>query len=149
MDIKLDSEKRQLLGWKQTIETIELDDPGRMAVDYLTDIRRIEANFGIGDTYSAHVVFVDFETYVVLVDDTMKQLFLALLVVTVIVLLITVSLQATLIIVFCVLLVNVYMLAVTQYWGLTFNNIVAVNLSFALGVALDYSSHIGHTYLSI
>jgi len=43
-----------------------------MAVDYLTDIRRIEDNFGIGDTYSAHAVFVDFETYVVLVDDTMK-----------------------------------------------------------------------------
>jgi len=74
---------------------------------------------------------------------------MAVLVIIGVVLFITVSLQMTVIIVFVVILVNVYMTAVTQFWGLTINYILAVNISFSLGVALDYSSHIGHSYLSV
>lgn len=74
---------------------------------------------------------------------------MALCVVFAIVLFITVSLQATLIVTFVVILVNVYTVSITQFWGLTFNHILAVNLSFALGIAVDYSSHIAHTYLTV
>ena len=73
----------------------------------------------------------------------------ALLTVIAVVLFITMSLGTTLLVVFCVLLVNIFMLAGMHYWGLTFNNITAANLSFALGIAVDFSSHIAHTYLTI
>ena len=126
-----------------------MNDPASIAETYLNDIRYIEANFGNNQTYSAHRDYIDFEVYTVLTPETAKQIGLALCVVIAVVLFITISLQATLIVVFCVLLVNIYMLAVTQFWGQSFNNVVAVNLSFSLGVALDYSSHIAHKYLAV
>ena len=66
-----------------------------------------------------------------------------------IVLFITVSLKATILVVCSVSLVNIQMVAVTQVWGLSFNLMTAINMTFALGVAVDYSSHIAHTYLSV
>ena len=50
---------------------------------------------------------------------------------------------------FVVILVNVYMLGICHVWGLTINNYFTINMSFALGIAVDYSVHIGHTYLCI
>ena len=57
------------------------------------------------------------------------------------------SLQITILIVLNVLLVNVFMLGIISYWGVPFNFICSVHMSFAIGVAVDYSSHIGHAYL--
>ena len=51
--------------------------------------------------------------------------------------------------VFCVLLVDFFVLGFAQYWGLTMNNLFSINLSFALGIAVDYSTHIAHTYLLV
>ena len=36
-----------------------------------------------------------------------------------------------------------------HYWGLTFNFMVSINLSFALGITVDYSAHIAHMYLRV
>lgn len=52
-------------------------------------------------------------------------------------------------VIFTVILVDVFVLAGCYYWGLTLNNILAVQLSFALGISVDYSSHIAHTYLLV
>ena len=41
------------------------------------------------------------------------------------------------------------MVALTQAWGLSFNLLTAINMTFALGVAIDYSSHIAHAYLNV
>ena len=53
----------------------------------------------------------------------------------------------TLLVIFSVLLVELFTLGGVHYWGLTFNFMVAINLSFALGITVDYSAHIAHTYL--
>ena len=53
----------------------------------------------------------------------------------------------TILIVLNVLLVNVFMLGIISYWGVPFNFICSVHMSFAIGVAVDYSSHIAHAYL--
>ena len=52
-------------------------------------------------------------------------------------------------VVLCVLLVDLYMAGFAYYLGLTMNNVVAIQLSFALGIAVDFSTHIAHTYLHI
>ena len=39
------------------------------------------------------------------------------------------------------------MTGVCYFWGLTFNNIFALNLTFALGIAVDFAVHISHKYL--
>ena len=52
-------------------------------------------------------------------------------------------------VVLCVILVDFFVLGLAYYWDLTINNLLCINLSFALGVAVDYSTHIAHTYLLI
>ena len=61
----------------------------------------------------------------------------AVLTVTIVVLLITFDLRMTVIVVCLVSLVVIYMVGICHVWGLTLNHILAVNLAFALGIAID------------
>ena len=61
----------------------------------------------------------------------------AVLTVTIVVLLITFDLRMTFIVVCLVSLVVVYMVGICHVWGLTLTHILAVNLAFALGIAID------------
>ena len=70
----------------------------------------------------------------------------ALVAVIVIVLFVTMSLRMTIVVILVVLLVNLFMLGFAKLWGLTLNLIVTINSGFALGIAVDFSSHIAHTF---
>ena len=124
-------------------------DPGKYAMDYLNDVRYIEKTYGLNETYSFDYEYIEVEIYKVLMPETLSTLMFAIMTVILVVLFITVNLQVTVLVVFCVCLVDFFVLAFAHYWGLTMNNILAVNLSFALGIAVDYSTHIAHTYLLV
>ena len=47
------------------------------------------------------------------------------------------------------LLVDFFVFSLAYYWDLTFNHLLSINMSFALGIAVDYSTHIAHTYLLV
>ena len=70
----------------------------------------------------------------------------ALIVVFKVVFVITASLQLTLIIVLNISLVVVLMVGATAFWGLYMNMVLTLNMSFCLGVAVDFSTHIAHQY---
>ena len=72
---------------------------------------------------------------------------LSLCAVIIIVTFITVNLKVMALVVFAVLLVDFYLIALIYYWGLTLNTFTGVNMIFALGLAVDYSTHIAHTFL--
>ena len=74
---------------------------------------------------------------------------LALIAVVLIVLFVTMSLRMTIVVVLVVCLVNVFMLGFASYWGVTLNLLVSVNSGFALGIAVDFSSHMAHAFQSI
>jgi len=48
-----------------------------------------------------------------------------------------------------VLLVDYFLLALVHFWSLTFNSLVVINIIIAIGLSVDYSAHIAHTYLLI
>ena len=48
----------------------------------------------------------------------------------------------------CVLLVDIYLLAILYYTGLTFNIFAVMMIVVGLGLAVDYSVHIAHVYLT-
>ena len=73
----------------------------------------------------------------------------ALLTVTVVVLFITFNVRVTIFVVGVVILVLVYMVGICQYWDVQMSHIFAVNLCFGLGIAIDYSVHIAHKYLTV
>ena len=73
----------------------------------------------------------------------------AMLTVSLVILFITANFKITMLVLLVVVLVIIYMTGVCHFWGLTMNHMFAINLSFALGLAIDYSVHIAHTYLTI
>ena len=113
------------------------------------DLRYLEKEYGLDFTYSSAPKYREFEIYRVLGEEVINMLSYALLTVTFVVLFITFDVRMTLFVVTVVLLVVVYMTAICHHWGLTLNNFFAVNLTFALGIAVDYSVHIAHKYLTI
>ena len=78
--------------------------------------------------------------------ETAQSLLLALLAVTSITFFITASFQTTIIVVSVVSLVIVFMVGGSYYLDLYMNMILTMNMSFCLGVAVDYSTHIAHTF---
>ena len=69
--------------------------------------------------------------------------------VAVIILFMTMSISMTLLILMNVLLVNIFMLGIISFWGVKFNFLASIHLSFAIGVAVDYSSHVAHAYTMV
>ena len=66
-----------------------------------------------------------------------------------VVLFITGSAPVTLLVLFAVIMVDVWLLGLIHFWDLTMNNIIVVQLVIGLGLAVDYSAHIAHTFLTI
>ena len=69
--------------------------------------------------------------------------------VLIVILLLTANIQVTVFVLICVALVDFFLLALLGVWNVTLNNVTGINLVIAIGLAVDYSSHIGHAYLAI
>lgn len=74
---------------------------------------------------------------------------LGVVAVSLVIFFITSSLAATFMVLLCVLLVDLFLGALVYYWGLSFNSVVVVQTVIAIGLSVDYSAHIAHTYLVI
>lgn len=92
---------------------------------------------------------LDYEQYVVLVRETVTSVSLSLAAVFLVVIFVTGSLPVTILVVIAVVLVDVFLLGLVHFWDLTMNSIVTVILVIGLGLAVDYSAHIAHTYLVV
>ena len=92
---------------------------------------------------------LNYEQYVVLIPQTFTSVGLSLVAVLITVMFVTGSLPVTLLVIFSVVLVDVFLLALVNYWDLTMNSIVTVFLVIGLGLSVDYSAHIAHTYLTV
>jgi len=92
---------------------------------------------------------LDYELYVVFMDETILSCGLSIIAVFCIVIFITGSLPVTLLVTLAVGLVDLFLISLIHYWNLTFNTVVVVNVVIAIGLAVDYSAHIAHTYLII
>lgn len=56
------------------------------------------------------------------------------------------SLAMSLFVLLCVGLVVFFLFALLPFWDLTLNSVTIINVVIALGLSVDYSAHIGHTY---
>ena len=74
---------------------------------------------------------------------------LSIVAVIVVIIFITASIHITIMVTIAVLLVDFFLLALVYYWNLTFNSVVVVQVVIAIGLAVDYSAHIAHTYLVV
>jgi Niemann-Pick C1 protein len=49
----------------------------------------------------------------------------------------------------CVALVDLFLFALLAFWKVTLNSVTGINIVIAIGLAVDYSAHIGHAYLYV
>ena len=145
-DLTLDQKTGLIVAFKQTIKTIKFEKPGTQSVTYLDELRRIDKQAGLNETFSFDMDHGIIEIYRVLFTETIVSISMSLLVVFIVVFFVTINLAVTLLVMLVVSVVNLYLLAVSYAWGLTFNNLMGLSMTFAFGIALDYSSHIAHTY---
>ena len=92
---------------------------------------------------------LDFEQYVVFTQETRSSWGLSLVAVLFVIIFITASFCVTIMVTISVLLVDLFLVALVYYWGLTFNGMIVVNVVVAIGLAVEYSTHIAYTYLTI
>ena len=109
----------------------------------------LEKEFGVGSTYSTEDTFQDLEIYSTIMPETVKSISFAFFSIIAVILFITFDIQVTILIVFCVSITDFYIVSLISYWGVTLNNIISIQLALALGVSVDYSLHIAHTYMLI
>jgi len=108
---------------------------------------RLSKGSQLGDTFSFSQRYFDFEVYVVFKQEAIMNIVLALVAVFIVLMIVTANLTVTLFILLCVALVDMYLLGLLTFWNITLNSVTVVNNVIAIGLAVDYSAHIGHAYL--
>ena len=139
----------KIKAFRQRAQVKKIDEVAKQGVNYLEDTRRIESDYGPEGTFSYSQDMLDYELYVVFKDETILSVGLSIMAVFFVVLFVTGSLPVTGLVCLAVLLVDYFLVALIHYWDLTFNSVVVVNIVIAIGLAVDYSAHISHTYLII
>jgi len=136
-------------GFRQSIMSINIESAAKEGVQFLLDIRYICDEFGIDNTFANGDRFLDYETYVHFERETIIHVASALAAVLVVILLITASVQVTMFVLICVALVDLFLFALLAFWKVTLNSVTGINIVIAIGLAVDYSAHIGHAYLYV
>ena len=138
---------RDILGFKTRISVKRIESAAIEGTVLLTNIRMLEETYGLPHTFSFAQEYLDYEQYFLFVRETATSMGLSITACLIVILIITASIQATLLVAFCVLLVDMFLSALIFYWGLTFNPLVVINIVIAIGLSVDYSAHISHSYL--
>ena len=139
---------RKINSFKFNIRTKLIEKYYRQGPPYLRDVRYIEKEFGMDETFSYATEYLDFEIYVAFLPDTATSVGLSIVAVFFVLIVVTGNFKVTLLVTLSIILVDLYLYALIYYWGLTFNTIVVINVVVAIGLSVDYSAHIAHSYLT-
>ena len=139
---------RRILGFKTRISVKRIETTAYQGVQLIKDIRILEDTYGLPNSFSFQQEYLDYEQYFLFVDETVTSMTLSIVACLIVILIITASAQITLLVAMCVMLVDMFLAALIFYWGLTFNPLVVINIVIAIGLSVDYSAHIGHSYLT-
>ena len=81
-------------------------------------------------------------------DEFNLCLLLSVLSVIIVVFLVTADLLMTFLVTLMVSLTDFFLIGFMDYWGLTLNGLVILNVILAIGTSVDYSTHIAFAYLN-
>ena len=110
-------------------------------------MQRLCDAYGPTETIPYHREFVEIEQYRVFQYELTISFAMSLAAVAVVVTFITMNLHLSLMIILSIVLVDYYLIALIYFWGLTINMFTGLCTILSLGIAVDYSTHIAHTFL--
>merc|ERR1711968_67297 len=97
--------------------------------------------------YAFSFTYVFFEQYKIIERELFQNLALAAGAVFIITTLLIAHIVTSTIVTICVCLTIVDLLGVMWIWGLTIDGVNVIQLTLAVGLAVDYSAHIGHAFM--
>ncbi|KAK5643298.1 hypothetical protein RI129_007143 [Pyrocoelia pectoralis] len=108
-------------------------------------------NFTSGDKFATvwSKIFATWVTDELIDVEVLRNLQLALLCVMICTVILVANLQICFWIFICVLLTMVNVCGFMQRWGVTLDMVSCIGLELAIGLCVDYATHIGHTFLTI
>ena len=127
--------------------TVDIED-GRQSIDLLDSIRdTIEGAAPSLDPVPFCTTFLFFDGYRVIARETIRNVVMAGVGVFVINIVVLASIPMAGIVVSMVALTDVMLFGYMWYVDQYFNPVTAINLVLAVGIAVDYSAHIAHSFL--
>lgn len=146
-DVNTNDKETKITSFKQSVKLIYIDDSANEGVKVLHDMKRLCDGANVGDTYSFSQNYFSYETYVVFQEEAIMNVCLALVAVFVVLMIVTANFTVTMFILLCVALVDLFLMGLLTFWSVTLNSVTVINSVIAIGLAVDYSAHIGHAYL--
>jgi predicted RND superfamily exporter protein len=92
-------------------------------------------------------VFLYFDGYALMLDETIRNVVIALVCVLFVTAALLGDIVASLLVVSMVGIVDICLLGYMAHWDLDFNSVTAINVTIAVGLAVDYSAHVAHSFL--
>ena len=114
----------------------------------MLDMRNIVAKFKVEGSFPYMFMYLYYEQYAIIIDEGIQNLSLALLAVGIITLMLLSHVGMTFIVMVCVILVDIDILGLMYFWGLSIDSVCVVNLVLAIGLAVDYTVHIAHVFIT-
>jgi len=118
----------------------------KKSVEAMDDFRHICNNFE-GTSFPWTPSYIGIESLKSIQEELSTSVSLSLVVVFLIVLLLIGSPTTSVLITICVVNTVIGLLGVMFYWDLVIDGVGVINLVLAIGLAVDYSAHIGHAFM--
>ncbi|XP_076462610.1 patched domain-containing protein 3-like isoform X2 [Babylonia areolata] len=107
------------------------------------------AGFSLSQCFPYSREYLTWETNKVIQTELYRNLGLACLCVFIVTLILIAHLGTSLMVFSCVLLTLVDVAGSMHFWGLTIDTVTTIILILAIGLAVDYSAHIGHMFMTV
>ncbi|GFO48111.1 patched domain-containing protein [Plakobranchus ocellatus] len=129
---------------------IQLDDASS-EISAMDDTRALvkAAGFSTSECFPYSRAYLGWETNKVIREELFRNLGLALICVFIVTLILIANVWTSLL-VFCGVLCTLIDVAGTMhFWGLTIDTVTSIILILSIGLAVDYSAHIGHMFMTV
>lgn len=125
-------------------------DSTQTEVKAMEDMRdKIEEVFSDDLAFSYSQFYLGWETNKVISQELFRNMGLALMAVFIVTLIVLANLWACLMVFTCVGFTLISITGTMHFWGLTIDTVTTIILVLAVGLSVDYASHIAHTFMII
>lgn len=117
-----------------------------VAMDSVVDL--VKGIFSESECFPYARFYLQWQTNKVIKNELFRNLGLAAACVFVVTLVLIANLWTSLLVFSCVIMTLVDVAGIMHLWGLSINIVSFINLVIAIGLAVDYSAHIGHCFMT-
>ncbi|GMH68897.1 hypothetical protein TL16_g05032 [Triparma laevis f. inornata] len=123
-----------------------INDEASLQVEAMTQLREEVAKLDV-PAYAYTFEFLNWETFIIIEKEMIQNVTLCMAAVFVITLILIAHPTTSFLVFFCVGCAIIEILGAMYFWGLVIDNVSVINLTLAVGLAVDYSAHVGHCFM--